>query len=136
MNGQSLIHALARTPELRDLALAEVQLMTTARLWIVMVKLGHNPLTGLTERLGNPRTAAHLHLLMEEVGAAWPDPFCAAPPCCTRLSHDEAVLLGMVRVAGRDDRPGFDRLLQDLLPADMRERLFLSASVLSRTLVA
>ena len=136
MMGQMMIHALARTPDLRSLTISEVQLMTAARLWIVMVKLGHNPLVAVTERLGNPRTAAHLHLLMEEVGAAWPDPFCAAPPCCPRLSHDETVLLDMVRVAGRGDRPGFDRLLQDLLAADMRERLFLSASVLSRTLVA
>lgn len=136
MMGQTLIYALTRTPELRSLAIAEVQMMTAVRLWIIMVKLGHNPLPAVTERLGNPRAASHLHLLMEEVGAAWPDPFCAAPPCCARLSHDEAVLLDMVRVAGGDDRPGFDRLLQDLLPPDMRERLFLSASVLSRALVA
>lgn len=131
-----LIETLARTPDLRTLAPAETNLVAALRLWIVMGKMGRCPLRAVGDRLGSARAAAHLHLLLEEVGAAWPDPFCAAPPCCPRLSHDEALAVEMVRVAGRGDRPGFDRLLAEMLPDHVRERLFLSASVLERALSA
>jgi hypothetical protein len=40
----------------------------------------------------------------------------------------------MVALAGRADRPAFDRLLADLLPFDERERLFMSSTALSRSL--
>ena len=72
--------------------------------------------------------------MLEEVGAAWPEPFCVSPPCCPRLSHDEALILDMVRAAGRGDRPGFDRLLSDLLPADARDPLFTSAALFASAL--
>jgi hypothetical protein len=129
-----LAESLARTPYLRSLAPPEAQLVAGLRLWIMMGKMGRCPLRAVGDRLGSARAAAHLHLLLEEIGAAWPDPFCAAPPCCPRLSHDETLAVEMVRVAGRGDRPGFDRLLADLLPGHVRERLFLSASVLEGAL--
>lgn len=129
-----LIETLAGTPDLRTMAVRDALLAASLRLWVVMNKLGRCPMQAVADRLGNVRAAAHLHLMLEEVGAAWPDPFCVAPPCCPRLSHDEALVLDMVRLGGRGDRPGFDRLLAEMIPADMRERLFLSASVLSRAL--
>jgi hypothetical protein len=131
-----LAEALVRTPDIRDLQAQDARLATALRLWVVMNKLGRCPMQAVAERLGSVRAAAHLHLLLEEIGAAWPDPFCIAPPCCPRLSHDEALALDMVRAAAREDRPGFDRMLQDMIPADMRERLYLSAGVLGRVLVA
>ena len=131
-----LFQTLARTPELRSLAPAEMQFVAGLRLWAVMGRMGRCPLRAVGDRLGSARAAAHLHLLLEEVGAAWPDPFCAAPPCCPRLSHDEALAVEMVRIAGRGDRPGFDRLLAEMLPDHVRERLFLSAAVLDRALRA
>lgn len=131
-----LAQALAETPDLRAMAIADARTVMAMRLWIVMGKLGHCPLRAVTERLGCARAAAHLHLLLEEIGAAWPDPFCAAPPCCPRLSHDEALALAMIRAGRRKDRPGFDRLLADMLPSDVRERLYLSAAVLSGALAA
>lgn len=116
------------------LAVHEARLATSLRLWVVLSKLGRCPMSAVADRLGDARAAAHLHLLLEEIGAAWPDPFCVAPPCCPRLSHDEALVIDMIGLGGRGDRPGFDRLLAEMIPADMRERLFLSASVLSRAL--
>ena len=102
-----------------------------------MNKLGRCPMQAVADRLGSAAPAAHLHLMLEEVGAAWPEPFCVAPLCCPRLSHDEALIVDMVRARRRaSDRPGFDRLLAEMIPADMRDRLFLSASVLSRVLDA
>jgi hypothetical protein len=131
-----LAEALVRTPDIRDLEAADARLAAALRLWVVLNKLGRCPLQAVADRLGSVRAAAHLHLLLEEVGAAWPDPFCIAPPCCSRLSHDEALALAMVRAAAREDRPAFDRLLQEMIPADMRERLYLSAGVLGRVLSA
>jgi len=125
---------LLRTPDIRNLASADARLATALRLWVVLSKTGHCPMRAVADRLESVRAAAHLHLLLEEIGAAWPDPFCIAPPCCPRLSHDEALALLMVRTAAREDRPAFDRLLQEMIPADMRERLYLSAGVLGRVL--
>jgi len=125
---------LTRTPDIRDLKAPDARLAAALRLWVVLSKLGRCPMQAVADRLGSVRAAAHLHLLLEEVGAAWPDPFCIAPPCCPRLSHDEALALDMVCTATHEDRPGFDRLLQDMIPADMRERLYVSAGVLGRAL--
>jgi hypothetical protein len=127
---------LLRVRDVRDLPSSEADLAASLRLWVVMCKLGRCPLQAVADRLGTMRAAAHLHLLLEEIGAAWPDPFCIAPLCCPRLSHDEALALDMVRAAARGDRPGFDRLLQEMIPADMRERLFLSAGAVGRSLAA
>lgn len=131
-----LADQLVRTPGIRDLDAAGARLATALRLWVVMSKLGRCPLQAVADRLESVRAAAHLQLLLEEIGAAWPDPFCIALPCCPRLSHDEALALDMVRAAARGNRPGFDRLLQEMIPADMRERLYVSAGVLGRVLSA
>lgn len=124
---------LVQTPDIRTIAPDEARLAATVRLWVVMNKLGRCPLQSMDERLGGGRAAAHLHLLLEEVGIAWPEPFCVNPPCCPRLSHDEALIVDMVTLARRRDRPAFDRLLSDLLPGDIRERLFASASLFAAT---
>jgi hypothetical protein len=131
-----LADQLIRTPDIRDLDGAGASLAASLRLWVVMSKLGRCPMQAVADRLGSVRAAAHLHLLLEEIGAAWPDPFCIAPLCCPRLSHDEALALDMIRAAARGNRPAFDRLLQDMIPADMRERLYVSAGVLGRLLLA
>lgn len=125
--------------ERRDIATltpVEAEIARGLRLWVVVSKLGRCPMRALADRLGSARAAAHLHLLLEEIGAAWPEPFAVSPPCCARLSHDEALVVDMIRLAGRGDRPGFDRLLCEMIPADERERLFLSASVLNQALAA
>jgi len=129
-----LVEWLVRTPYLGEMAGREARLVGALRLWVVMNKLGRCPMQAVADRLGDARAAAHLHLMLEEIGAAWPDPFCVAPPCCRRLSHDEALVIDMLRFGAAEDRPGFDRLLAEMIPADMRERLYLSASVLSRVL--
>jgi hypothetical protein len=131
-----LTDLLARTPDLRTMAPADAALTAALRLWVTMMKADYCPLRAVGSRLGGQRAAMHLHLLLEEVGAAWPEPFCVAPHCCPRLSHDEALVVEMVALAVGGDRPGFDRLLAEMLPDDMRDRLFLSATVLGRLLAA
>ena len=125
---------LARTPSVAELPEFEARLVGGLRFWVVASRSGRCPIAAAGTRLGSLRAGAHLHLLLEEIGAAWPDAFAVSPPCCPRLSYDEALLTRMLELAGCGNRPGFDRLLSDLLPGDTRDRLFLSTSVLSRVL--
>lgn len=125
---------LARTPTVAELTADQARLVGGLRLWLVANRSRRCPIAAAGARLGSLRAGAHVHLLLEEIGAAWPDPFAVSPPCCPRLSHDEALLTIMFDFAGRGDRPGFDRLLSDLLPGDARERLYLSTTVLGRVL--
>lgn len=129
-----LVRSLARTPALADLDPLPGRAVGALRHWAVALRTGGCPIAAAGERLGSLRLGAHLHLLLEEIGAAWPDPFAVSPPCCPRLSHDEALLADMLTLAGRGHRPGFDRLLADLIPFDEREPLYLSAGTLLRLL--
>lgn len=119
-------------PRLSSLGDTQTRLVATLRLWAICQKHGRCPMLPLAERLGSLRVAAHLYLLLEEMGAAWPDPFCVSPPCCPMLSHDEATFARMLGAAGDGDRRAFDDELKDLIPADARERLFLSTSMVVR----
>ena len=40
----------------------------------------------------------------------------------------------MLRLGRKGDRPTFDRLLAEMIPADERERLFISAAVINRSI--
>ena len=130
------VRLLGRSPILTELSREQLHVTMGMRLWALMARMERCAMGALAERFGSMRAAAHFHLLVEEMMAAWPDPFCVSPPCSPRLSHDEATLAEMVQVAACGDRPGFDRLLADLIPASERERLFLSSGVLARALAA
>lgn len=121
---------------LAALEATEARIVRATRLWTLLRQAGQCPMQAVAEKLGSLRAAAHLHLLLDEVAAAWPEPFAVSPLCCGRLSHDEALLADMLRLGRMRDRPAFDRLLAEMIPADERERLFLSAWVLSRTVAA
>lgn len=131
-----LADLLARTPTMAEILPDEARIVGALRLWVLAKRAGRCPIGAAGERLGGKRAGAHLHLLLEEIGACWPEPFAVSPPCCRRLSHDEALLAQMARLAGRGLQPAFDRLLCELLPAEVRERLFLSARVLAGMLVS
>jgi hypothetical protein len=129
-----LAERIAALPCTSSLSPPQARLVTAIRSWVVAHRLGRSPAEALRQRLGSARAAAHVELLLAEIACAWPDPFAVAPPCCRCLSHDEALAAEMFACAEADDRPAFDRLLADLLPADERERLFLSMRVLSGVL--
>lgn len=128
------VRMLARAPMLTELPSEALGATMGLRLWALMARMRSCAMAALAERFGSMRAAAHFHLLIEEVMTAWPDAFCISPPCSPRLSHDEATLADMVVLASRGDRPGFDRLLAELLPAAERERLFLSAGLVGKAL--
>jgi hypothetical protein len=130
-----LLDQLIRTPTMAMLSPDDARLAIALRIWVVARKTGREPMGLVSARLGSAEAAAHLHLLMEEIGAAWPEPFCVSPPCCIRLSHDEATAVEMIGIGRRRNRPAFDRLLADLLPPDARERLYATAARLASILV-
>ena len=126
----------AQPNKLGALALVEQQLVAGLRHWATAQRLGCSPVAALRDHLGCGRAAAHLQLLIEEIGLAWPDPFALAPLCCDRLSHDEALIASMLSAATDRDRPAFDFQTREMLGADARERLFLTLGVLGRAIAA
>lgn len=114
----------------------EQRLVRGLRHWATAHRLGRWPVGALQDHLGCGRAAAHLQLLIEEIGATWPEPFHLSPLCCRRASHDEALLAAMAGAAAAGDRPGFDRLTHEMLDSDARERLFLSLGLLSQAIAA
>lgn len=112
----------------------EARIAHGLRSWVAIRRSGRCPMEALAGRLGSLRAAAHFQLMLEEIAACWPDPFAVSPSCCACLSHDEATLAEMVRLGRAGDRPGFDRLLCEMLPGDARERLFLSAASVAQAI--
>lgn len=125
-----MLGQFTRIPTIDDLDEGDAALLVTARLWVALRKRDVDPSAAMTARLGSERGAWQLWLLLEEVGVAWPDPFMVSPPCCRRVSFDETTLLTMLGHARRGERPAFLRLLEEMLPADMCERLYGSAEAL------
>lgn len=128
------IAALARMPMLASLDEEEARLLQAARLWVGLRKQGIDPGPAMTARLGSKAAAWKFWLLMEEVGTAWPDPFLLSPPCCGRLTGDEATLCQMLHAAAAGDRAAFLRLLEELLPIEFSDRLYSSACSLISSL--
>ncbi len=129
-----MLDTLAAPFVLRSLPVETGLMIGALRHWVRARRAKRCPTAAAAAHLGSARAAAHLGLLVEEIAACWPDPFTVAPPCCPRLSHDEATLAAMLRLGNARDRPGFDALLAEMLPQDARERLFLSATVIGTVL--
>jgi hypothetical protein len=112
----------------------EARLVRAVRLWVVLNKLERPYGAAVEAQLGRRPAALALDLLMMRVGVAWPEAFIVNPPCCPRMTHDEALILAMVEAGVEGDRLRFDGLLQEMLPADTREALFQAATHLADTL--
>jgi hypothetical protein len=131
-----MLDQLFRIPPLATLPVREARVVRSLRLWTVLRRAGQCPLQAVADQLGSGRAAAHLHLMLAKVAACWPDPFAVAPLCCARLSHDETIFADMIRLGSAGDRPGFDRLLGEMIDADAREQLYRSAVVLGAAVAA
>ena len=127
-----MFHLIAEPREIEILSAPERRIVCAVRIRAILIRRRQCPMRDVAGQLGSLRAAAHLHLMLEEVAAAWPEPFTVSPICCRRLSHDEALLADLLRAARHRDRPGFDKLSEEMLPQRDRETLFLSASVLHR----
>jgi hypothetical protein len=128
-----LTTVFAPPPLLADLEMEEAAIVQATRQW-VRARGSGCPLKAAGGVLGSSSAAASLHLMLATMGAAWPEPFAVAPPCCARLTHDEATLVAMVLASRRHTRPVFDALLCEMLDQDARDRLFRVAQDLGQAL--
>lgn len=132
-----LAQLFAPPPRLANLAPEQACLISASRRWVMAQRHGTRcPLQAAAAQLGCLQAARALHLLLAQVGAAWPDPVAIAPPCCGVLTHDEVTILGLVLAARHHGRPVFDALLCEMLNTDARDILFAAAARLGTTLDA
>lgn len=126
MQGSELIRRLTEQPLVRDLQAEAAQAVLALRYCILCRRGERDPMPELERRWGNILAARRFRLVVEAVGHAWPDAFAVAPPCCPRVSFDEALLAAMVGAASEGDRARFDWLTSEMLSGDAREMLFVT----------
>ena len=99
-------------------------LIMAVRWKVACLRKGADPIPRLIDRLGRGARAGRAVSIVRLIGAIWPDPFMLSPPCCRRLSFDEALLCDLAAAAAAGDRGGFDRHACDLLNDHARGRLW------------
>jgi hypothetical protein len=118
---------IADTPDLRCLPAAKARIAIATRIAVVFTKLQRDPQPELMNRLGSGTAAARFLGFIEAMGAAWPEPVYVNAPCCPKLSYDEMMVLDLMTACGRGDRSAFDALLCDMLPSEVRDRIYAAA---------
>jgi len=124
MQSRTLIRQLTEQPLVRDLSIEAAQAVLALRYSILCRRSDRDPMPELERRWGNILAARRFRLVVEAIAHVWPDPFAVAPPCCPRLSFDEALLAAIVGAASRNDRVDFDWRTAEMLGSDAREMLF------------
>jgi hypothetical protein len=104
-------------------------LLRAARTWVLIACRRRSPRPAMLVLLGPAGRA--FSTLMDAMVTAWPEPFITYPPCATSLSPDESTLLRLIADAQTGDRAGADRLLADMLPLPVRDRLWSAARTLA-----
>jgi hypothetical protein len=120
----SPITALFDPARLSDMPDVAIRILQSARIAILTQRRGGEPLASLTSRLRNTDHARRMLHLITLAGAIWPEPFMLSPPCCGRLTPDEALLGELAVHANHGDRPAFDRAGRDLISEDGRDQLW------------
>lgn len=115
---------LDRPVDLGSASLFEAKLVVSLRIAVFAHKSGEDPAPHVAARLGSLALSNQLSLVVEAMGAAWPEPFGVSRPCCGRLSPDEAMFVAMVRSAMRGNRAEFDRLTCEMLGEDPRTLIY------------
>ena len=115
-------------PPVSQLHPAQHRLLHAMRAAVVIGRAGEDPVARLGQLLGRVSAARALLVLMQAIGAAWPDPVAVRRPCCTVLTPDETLFIAMVEQAAMGRRPAFDALLSDMIDADGRDCLFAATS--------
>lgn len=124
MQSGELIRKFTEQPLVRDLSVDAARAVLALRYCILCRRGERDPMPELERRWGNMRAARRYRIVVEAIGHVWPAPFAVAPPCCPRVSFDEALLADMVIAADRRDRARFDFLTAEMLGGDAREMLF------------
>lgn len=127
--------ALTSTPDIRCLPDLQTRLVGAWRYTHIARRSGCYRHTDLVRYLGNAKAIRPFHVLADEIGRAWPEPFVLNPPCQPLCSYDEMLMLDMTAAAAKDNRRAFDDFLADMVPERPREALWRAARRLMRPLV-
>ena len=65
-----MLDSLTASPSFLELAEPEARMIGAIRLSVALNGAGQCPIHAVAEKLGSLRTAAHLHLLLDEIAAA------------------------------------------------------------------
>ena len=126
LESRTLIRELTRQPLVRHLPVEAAQAVLALRYYILCRRAERDPMPELERRWGNILAARRYRVVVEAIAHVWPEAFAVAPPCCPRVSHDEALLAAMVSAADRGDRVRFDWLTAEMLGGDARAMLFVA----------
>ena len=124
MTNQPIFQYFSALPSIRELPPFAAQAILALRYSVLCRRMGQNPMPELERRWGNATSAQRFTVLVEAIGHMWPDPFAVAPPCCSKVSFDEALLADIVTSARMDDRRRFDIQTAEMLGHDARNMLF------------
>jgi len=124
MTGSTIVQRLIEQPLVRDLEARAAQAVLALRHCIACRRTGRDPQPELERRWEAEAAARRFQLALVAIGDVWPDPFAVAPPCCPRLTYDEALLGAMLGAVSQGDRSLFDRLTAEMLSEDARGLLF------------
>lgn len=113
-----------RPADLGSATMFEARLVVALRIAVFAHKTGADPAPHVATRLGSVALSNQLSLVLEAIGQAWPEPFSVSRPCCSRLSPDEAMFVGMVRSAMRGNRAAFDRQTREMIAEDARTLIY------------
>lgn len=124
--------ALTSTPDLRCLPEVQVRFVGAWRYMHLARRNSNYHHHHLLRYLGNLEAIRPFHVLSDEVGRAWPEPFVLNMPCQPRCSYDEMLLLDLTAAAADDDRCAFEQFLSDMVPLSGREAIWNASRRLMR----
>ena len=124
------IAKLQEPPKISDLSPLAQRFVFSIRLIAVYRKAGRDPVSELTARLGSLTVAIKALQLVEVLAHAWPDPVQVRRCCCQIASHDELTMSAALQSVADGDHNAFDQQLSDLIPREVRDAIWTSASEL------
>lgn len=124
--------ALTSTPDLRCLPEIQVRFVGAWRYMHIARRSSGYQHHHLLRYLGNLEAIRPFHVLSDEIGRAWPEPFVLNPPCQPLCSYDEMLMLDLTTAAAKDNRKAFDHFLCDMVSASGREAIWNAARRLMR----
>lgn len=130
MRAEPMMERFGRTASMREIDPVCALHVRALRIAVVARTAGLCLRRNLARHLRDERQAARFLVFLQAVGAAWPEPVVVQRPCCGLLSHDERTIAALLARRAKGDRPSFDRLLEEMIPADERRLLWNTAGAL------
>lgn len=103
---------------------ADQRIILALRTAVLQTHCKQDPVESMGQILGSQKAAGALVHVLRIIGENWPEPVTVQPPCCQMVSMDEQLIVDLVASAIQDNRPGYDRLLCEMLDEDVRDHVY------------